>query len=491
MAALPSGPHLPRMIMVTRAFMGRSTSHSKDPAPPSSRQWYNSPILLDAEHEIVISRIAGTSVDYIVVTAGQFTPLSGKTLIVDNTDESMIEYEGAWSRVEELYIANDDPHTGLPYGNSTHQTLVPGSSATFKFSGSLVSLYGLYSWDTPGSLQVLYTLDGTNTSQTYSVTPTTLEFKDGVRQREHFLFFSSNDTISTGEHTLRIELTNVVNHSLALDYILYTPTFATLAGKPQLGLPHFTTESSMSTTTVGTGETSVSAPPPGIGNRTPIGPIVGGALGGAACLLLFLIALVLVRRRKPAYSENETSSASLPQTRTGSFQPFTLESPTTTMVISGQKGALSISSPLPMNDHPELNSRDPLPNHGNTGPLTSQQKSSLHALSLIAPSASASRVAPPTLNTGPTFPDDAATGTRVHADLDVGERRGEGLDLRVRMRRLEELVQELNHEIGVGGGNTARVAELRGRIAELTRRDSEIGSGSPDMDPPAYELRHD
>lgn len=107
-----------------------------DPAPQSSRQWYQSPNLSDSSalHNITINHIAGTSVDLIVTTAGQSTPLSGEKLIVDDEDPS-IKYDGDWIQNGAPFTANDDPKTGLPYGNSTHDTTTPGALATFRFSG--------------------------------------------------------------------------------------------------------------------------------------------------------------------------------------------------------------------------------------------------------------------------------------------------------------------------------------------------------------------
>jgi hypothetical protein len=47
---------------------------------------------------------------------------------------------------------------------------------------------------------------------------------------------------------------------------------------------------------------------------------------------------------------------------------------------------------------------------------------------------------------------------------------------RHRMQRLEELVSELNKEIALGGDTSIRVAELRGRIYELTREDTMVAA---------------
>lgn len=62
------------------------------------------------------------------------------------------------------------------------------------------------------------------------------------------------------------------------------------------------------------------------------------------------------------------------------------------------------------------------------------------------------------------------------------------------MQRLEELALELNQEIAAGGENASRIAELRGRIAELTRHNTETSGGGRrrnfefgSVAPPAYE----
>jgi hypothetical protein len=107
-----------------------------DPSAPSSRQWYQSETLPDAQHNITITHIPSTSIDFVVVTAGQNTPLLGQTLIVDDTD-SAIAYAGSWTQNNGMFTTNYDPFIGLPFGNSTHQTSSIGASAVFSFSGKL------------------------------------------------------------------------------------------------------------------------------------------------------------------------------------------------------------------------------------------------------------------------------------------------------------------------------------------------------------------
>jgi hypothetical protein len=107
-----------------------------DPAPPSSRQWYQSPTLPEGQHNITITHIASTSVDYAVVNAGQTTPLLGQVLIIDDNDPS-ITYGGSWTRNTSMFSTSYDPFIGLPFGNATHQTTSTGASATFSFIGML------------------------------------------------------------------------------------------------------------------------------------------------------------------------------------------------------------------------------------------------------------------------------------------------------------------------------------------------------------------
>jgi hypothetical protein len=104
-----------------------------DPNPPSYRQWYQSPTLSDGTHNIAITHIAATAVDYAVITAGPQTNLAGLTLIVDDGNPVM-RYTGSWSQSNSLTFSGG-PYTGLPYGNTTHRTTSAGASVTVPFSG--------------------------------------------------------------------------------------------------------------------------------------------------------------------------------------------------------------------------------------------------------------------------------------------------------------------------------------------------------------------
>ncbi|KAG6815543.1 hypothetical protein H0H93_009508, partial [Arthromyces matolae] len=203
-----------------------------DPSPPSVIQWYQSPKLSDSQHTIVITHIAATSVDMMMIEAGANTPLSGQTLIVDDDDPSIV-YSGSWARKTGRFHTPPDPSSGQPYGNVTHESASPGASATFTFFGSSISVYSVFDYSHLGSTTVTYLLDSTASTKFYDVTSDSLEYQQGYLQRVNTLLWSSG-TISAGEHTLKIELTSTTNGAaLVLDYLVYSPSFKTLATKPQ------------------------------------------------------------------------------------------------------------------------------------------------------------------------------------------------------------------------------------------------------------------
>ena len=110
-----------------------------DPSPPSFRQWYQSPLLFDGQHNITITQIPSTSVDYVVVTAGEDTPLLAQPLTVDDTDPS-ITYQGSWTLNTSPLTTSFSPPTGLAFGNTTHKTNSAGDSAGFSFTGMFLFL---------------------------------------------------------------------------------------------------------------------------------------------------------------------------------------------------------------------------------------------------------------------------------------------------------------------------------------------------------------
>jgi hypothetical protein len=248
--------------------------------------------------------MAGTALDYAVITAGQDTPLTGKTVIVDNEDPS-IRFTGSWTRNTDRFHSGYAPD-GYPFHNSTHQTTTPGDSFIFRFSGDFpfnhyflrdtddrigtsLNVYGILHVANLSTISASYTLDGSTASQTYTVTTSSSMYQDGTNDQHNFLLYS-NTSLTAGDHTLVVNLTKCVNQTFIFDYLTYQPSFSTLATMPNLTLPASTNGTSHTTTT-----------------STPIGAIVGGVLGGLALLFLLIGAFLWFRKRKAQDDQGESN----------------------------------------------------------------------------------------------------------------------------------------------------------------------------------------
>ncbi|KAG6904651.1 hypothetical protein DXG01_008375 [Tephrocybe rancida] len=193
--------------------------------------WYQSDTLSDGAHKISFNNLKFVFFDYAVVTPGSNTNLAGQDIIYDEpggfdslggeADGSrIIVYEPgeSWSQfIGETMIVNRTI-TFSPFGNSTHKTRDPGSSATLSFSrASAVSVFGQYiptaNGDnrSTGSMAVRYILDGVTTELSYAAT---------TIPAINFLLFSNN-SIDDGDHILSIQLVNTSDSDLALDYVVY------------------------------------------------------------------------------------------------------------------------------------------------------------------------------------------------------------------------------------------------------------------------------
>lgn len=144
-------------------------------------------------------------------------------------------------------------------------------------------------------------MDGFPVNKTYSVNASTPEFTSGVKQLENYLFYSNN-SLSSGEHTLEIQITNCVSQSFELDYITYTPSFSTLASKPILSSSSSQASQSNPATASQTNPSSTQAASTSLAGNTSAShssskaAVVGGVLGGVVAFALLLL-LFLWRRR--------------------------------------------------------------------------------------------------------------------------------------------------------------------------------------------------
>ena len=144
----------------------------------------------------------------------------------------------------------------------------------------------------------MYTLDGKATSQTYVVTADSPQQTEG--DATNFVFYSVNN-LAAGAHTLSINITDVVNQTYRLDYLVYSPSFSSLASMPDL--PAATNVASLypNLPATITEVASTTLIPQTVNNpRKSAVPsvvvLIGSALAGALATLL-LLALVLQFRR--------------------------------------------------------------------------------------------------------------------------------------------------------------------------------------------------
>ncbi|KAG6847796.1 hypothetical protein H0H93_005942 [Arthromyces matolae] len=471
-----------------------------------------------------------------MITAGSNTPLSGQTLIVDD-DDPAIAYSGSWARKTGRFHSPPDPSSGQPYGNVTHESASPGASATFTFFGSSISVYSVFDYSHLGSTTVTYLLDSTASTKFYDVTSDSPEYQQGYLQRVNTLLWSSG-TISAGEHTLKIELTSTTNGAaLVLDYLVYTPSFGTLATKPQSGsgngqgsgqgpagatatttpfadggtsgslLPSSgtgasKTASQLDTSTVRTGSNATSpngqsglamgtvtvtgavagVTSPAIlpatnsqQNSAHVAVIVGGAVGGIVCLFLLLLLVLFMKRVLKRQSPVILSPRSPVDEEV--ITPFTESFPLTGISNITEKG-YGLPSPS--------FARAVGTNHDSHSESVAGSMSQTPSASSLAKYSSNDIMGISTIN----MVSDKLIGPLTAAKSSVEAEN---------MTTLEDLVSEFNTAVLAHGRVNARVTELQNRISALTREDTgnEKSNGSQRRDtllpsvPPPYEYRSD
>ncbi|KAG6830609.1 hypothetical protein H0H87_007552 [Tephrocybe sp. NHM501043] len=342
----------------------------------------------------------------------------------------------------------------------------------------------------------------------------------GTLQRENTLLWSSG-TISAGDHTLKIEVTSSTNGAaLVLDYLLYTPSFDTLAknggsaqpaqpaqavtsggtSSPSAGitsgqatstsgsgsgtesstvssgvsLSSYTTVISGSTvygtvtlSGAGGGTTSaasaISEPGTSSAKGVPIGAVVGGVVGGVALLGIALL-LVFCRKRLVRRKSSDLTPAGTPAAILPPIEPFT---------GSPRSSSARLTAPI------EKGRQAPYPI------VVPAARSNTHTLSENSyPSSSGESNVPstpsqwqsPSVN---TYPPSSAQGS-VHE-----------------MNDLQSLISEFNRATQVHGEANLRVVELQNRIAEIAQQ-ATVDRGSAHLGkhemlstmavPPPYEM---
>ncbi|KAH0580377.1 hypothetical protein J132_00121 [Termitomyces sp. J132] len=272
--------------------------------------FYQSPTLPDTTHILTIAinatsstqnpGLVNTIVDYVTVTAGESTSLVGERLIVDESDPSVI-FEGNWTQDTDPALSGSNGSLRYAYANTTHQTSSNGASATIPFNGTTVSVFGVC-YGSPIDLDI--SIDGE---------PRPSELLTFINST-NFQWFSM-DGLAPTNHTLKLTLLNAGdnNATFNLDYIIYTPSFTSLAEKEGLSTQQHFTHSSQSqetnTANLPQNSTILSPSHPGISHGTLLGVVVGPIFFG---VIIILIILILRRKKLLFWSSKEKPHTVIP-----------------------------------------------------------------------------------------------------------------------------------------------------------------------------------
>jgi len=106
-------------------------------------------------------------------------------------------------------------------------------------------------------------------------------------QQPNYLFYSY-DFLTTGEHTLVVNVTECLNQTFRFDYLTYVPAFAKISDMPK-----------------DSGGSSGAAASPGSGNKG-VKSIVGGVVGAVVgSVLLGVLLFLFLKRRARRRKEND------------------------------------------------------------------------------------------------------------------------------------------------------------------------------------------
>ncbi|PPQ92273.1 hypothetical protein CVT25_008581 [Psilocybe cyanescens] len=389
--------------------------------PPAYVQWYQSPTLSDGTHNITVGHLGGTAVDYALIEVGQNTPLSGKTIVVDDDDPS-IQYSGSWIRDTDEFDAGSLPD-GFPLHNGTHRGSQVGDTITLRFFGTSYSVYGIFSWENLGVLSATYTLDGSSTTQSYPVTTSSPQFIQGDKEAVNLQYFSQ-DNLSAGEHTLVINITESQNVLYALDYITYSPSFSTLATMPNLSNKTATSTGGSSVLSSSATSSSGSTTPTGLQNPQPqartksthVGPIAGGVVGAILVLALLAIVLIWIRRRRVSSDKAAVSHSNISQFILEVYQSMCSTKNRRLGATSGYSDSIPTGQvAVPFNHYGETRSStsviSPFQDNDGTGHVRTGSLADLKRARLGASSPSRGNIAMSPLSASPTHGSASPTVT--------------------------------------------------------------------------------
>ncbi|KAF7312781.1 hypothetical protein MKEN_00961200 [Mycena kentingensis (nom. inval.)] len=279
-------------------------------APALGGQLFATANRLQTAQSLVLSlrQIYGMTLHYAVVEVGEFTSLTGRKLVVDDSSDEVAWSDGWGTKRDETLLVAGNISDHLPeaketafkaafaaHGNSTRVSSTPGEYFVFPFTGTFVSVYGIF----PGKhlpntpelrLQMVFSIDSTvNTTATFNATasaPPTGDFGPD------YVYFTA-DGLAPTSHTLRGTIISCISPDGAakIDFITYKPSFGTAHDKPAVQ--------------IGGGESSDNGATVPDGGKAPVAAIAGGVAGGVVLFLLLAVSLLLLLRKRAERRRNQ------------------------------------------------------------------------------------------------------------------------------------------------------------------------------------------
>ncbi|KAI0094275.1 hypothetical protein BDY19DRAFT_988136 [Irpex rosettiformis] len=209
---------------------------------------------------------------------------SSQWYVVVDDASAKVNYKGDWS----------NRHSTNARNSTLSVSSTAGSTASFTFTGNYVAVYGAVLFDDANNPPIsTYTIDG----QTPGI------FIPNLQQNNTFTTFFVSPKLADSEHTLQIGVAND-GVPVFLDSILFNATtVAQVTSGGQQPTIIITTIIAPPSSTASTSEASANS------KSVPVGPIVGGVVGGVTILISAILAFyfLYVKPKRNQWNYHATS----------------------------------------------------------------------------------------------------------------------------------------------------------------------------------------